>query len=78
MSPDDRITREARHCADITNLAWAMMRAQDFDAVGCATGVCIMATVMIGSDPAARTALATEMLRLARELDPDLIDARWQ
>jgi hypothetical protein len=30
------------------------------------------------SDPVARVALAHEMLKLARELDAEMVDAKWQ
>lgn len=73
------IATEVAHTVDVTNLALAMMRAQDWDRANCACGVAIMASVLAGNDPAARTLLAQQMLRLARELDADLVNARqWQ
>jgi hypothetical protein len=37
-----------------------------------------MASVLAGQDPVARTMLAKEMIKLANELDPAVVDARWQ
>jgi hypothetical protein len=72
------LEREVEHCADVANLAYAVMRAREFDRTSCACGVAIMASVLAGQDPEARTMLAQTMLKLARELDPDLVNAKWQ
>ena len=52
------LEREVEHTVTVTNLAMAMMRAQDFDRVNCACGVAIMASVLAGQDRDARTMLA--------------------
>jgi hypothetical protein len=72
------LEREVEHTVSVTNLAMAMMRAQNYDRTNCACGVAIMASVLAGQDRDARTMLAHQMLKLARELDPDLVNARWQ
>ena len=72
------LEREVEHTVSVTNLAMAMMRAQNYDRTNCACGVAIMASVLAGQDRDARTMLAQQMLKLARELDPDLVNARWQ
>ena len=77
MSPD-RTKVEVEHTVRVANLANAMFAAQNFDRVRCSIGVAVMSTVLAGSDPLARTMLAKEMLKMATELDPDVIDARWQ
>ena len=70
--------REALEAQYVTNVATAVMAAQDFDRSQCARGVAIVALVIAGDDPAARTALAQLMLKLASELDPDLAGASLQ
>jgi uncharacterized protein (UPF0147 family) len=72
QTADQDATEEARRCADVAN---AVMRAKRHDAVRCACGIAIMATVVAGSDPTARTALARQMLELISELDRDVLDA---
>ena len=52
----------------VTNLAVALMYAQDFDRINIACGVAIAAKLIAGADPTARTILAREMLRIAAEL----------
>jgi hypothetical protein len=69
---------EVAHTVKVVNLTHALLRAQNFDRVNCACGVAIMATVLAGQDRAARAALANTMFKLAHELDPDLLGARWQ
>ena len=77
MSPD-RTKVEVEHTVRVTNLANAMFAAQNFDRTQCAVGVAVMASVLAGQDPVARTMLAREMIKLANELDPAAVDARWQ
>ena len=72
------LKQEVQHTVNVANLAYAMMAAQNFDTVKCACGVAIMASVMVGTDPSARTLLAHELLRLAEELDEGLVRARRQ
>jgi len=72
------LKREVEHTVSVVNLAHALMRAQNFDRTNCACGVAIMASVLAGQDQQARTMLAQTMLKLARELDPDLVNAKWQ
>ena len=72
------LEQELEHTTRVTNLTYAVMRAQNFDRANCACGVAIMASVLAGQDQEARTMLAQTMLKLARELDPDLVNAKWQ
>jgi hypothetical protein len=37
-----------------------------------------MSVVIARKDPVARVARPHEMLKLAREFDPDMVDAKWQ
>lgn len=74
------LEQEVKHAVTVTNLAIALFRAQEYDRTNIACGVAIMASVLAGQDPEAKSQLAHTMLKLARELDADLanaIGARW-
>jgi hypothetical protein len=73
----DRVRVEAEHTARVANLAYALFAAQNLDRIKCSIGVAIMATVIVGNDPVAKTMLAREMLKLVNDLDPSLLGARW-
>jgi hypothetical protein len=72
------LEQEVEHTVSVTNLAVALMRARDFDSASVACGVAILAKVLAGDDPIARTLLAQQMMQLIKELDPDVASARWQ
>jgi ABC-type ATPase involved in cell division len=74
MSGEERAREDARHVVAVAN---AMLAAGNYDRVGTARGLAIIATVLVGDDPSGRLALAAEMLELVRELEPNLVTARW-
>ena len=72
--------RVVKHTVQVTDLAVALMLAEDFDRANISSVLAIIAKMLAGEDADARTMLAHTMLRLARELDPDLASlmaARW-
>jgi hypothetical protein len=75
---DKRITIEARLCADVANAA--LKAAREFDAARCACGVADMAVAVAGDDEIAKLMLAKHLVRLAREIEPQLplYVKRWQ
>jgi len=76
MSPEElRATLDATKCSAVAN---AVLEALNYNALNSSRGIAIMATVIAGSDPLVRCSLAKLMIELARELDPDLVNARWQ
>jgi hypothetical protein len=77
MSPD-HIEQSVKHMVAVTDLAIASMLAKDFDRAMINSGLAIIASVLVGKDQDAKTMLAQTMLKLACELDPDLVNARWQ
>ena len=48
------LEKEVKHTVGVTELAVAMMRAQNYDRTNCACGVAIIASVFAGQDPEAR------------------------
>jgi hypothetical protein len=61
-----------RHCSAIVN---AVMAAAAFDNEKCAFSLAAAALLVIGErDQSARTALARLMMKLARDLDGDVVD----
>jgi hypothetical protein len=77
MQHGDRLARdEARHVVAVANAVTAVGAAMKYNACQIARGLVVIATVMAGDDPAARTAVAKTMLDHARELDADVIGAR--
>ena len=74
----DRTQLEAEYAVRATNLAYALFAAKNLDAINCAIGIATMATTIVDADPIARTMLARALVRLANELDHDVIDADWQ
>ena len=64
---------EVKHTVGVTNLVVTMMEAQGYDRTNCACGVAIMASILAGEDQDAKTMLAHTMLKLAIELDADLV-----
>jgi hypothetical protein len=70
--------RVVKHTVAVTDLAVALMLAEDFDRANVCCGLAIIASMLAGKDPDARTMLAQTMLKLARELDPELVNARWR
>ena len=75
MSPERTAVEDAQHVVDVAN---AVMRARAYDATSTSIGLAVIATTVAGDDQMARTTLAIAMLKMARELDPDLVNARWQ
>jgi hypothetical protein len=75
MTRPDPALEQARR---VTAIANAVIDAQDHDALLAARGLLVVAAILVEGDSDARTILASEMLKAARELDPQLIDARWQ
>lgn len=69
---------EAEHVVGIGNLAIQIMHARNFDLVTVACGLACLGKTIVGDEPNARTILAQYLLALARELDPDASDVRWQ
>ena len=65
MKPPHEVN-DAEHAVAIAN---AMLKALDFDGSLVARGLCHLA-VTLADNPAARVALAKEMLALARQLEP--------
>ena len=58
-----------RHCSEVCA---AIMRASDFDNVQCAFSLASSATLVIGNDPLARSALGRLMAKLAHDLDAEI------
>jgi hypothetical protein len=74
---DDSARREAKLIAD---LGKAIAAAAMHDALLSARGCLAVAEVLVGvaDDPAARTVLALEAVRLALHLDPHVASVTWQ
>jgi hypothetical protein len=71
----DPALEQARH---VTRIANAVIDAQDHDALLAARGLLVIAAILVEGDADACTMLASEMLKAARQLDPQLVDARLQ
>jgi hypothetical protein len=67
---------EATACAEAANCAMRLTNSGDPGTIAC--GVAIMASAIVGNDPAARAMLAMTMFALATELDSDPQGARLQ
>ncbi len=61
----------------VSELANAVLRARNCNASGTAIGLALVATVIVGDSQMAKTTLAIAMLRMVRELDADVLDAKW-
>ena len=72
MSPEEHAKGVERHCSAIVN---AVMAAAAFDNQKCAFSLAAAALLVIGRDQSARTALARLMMKLARDLDGDVVNA---
>jgi hypothetical protein len=70
-------TKEAQHVTDVAN---AVMRARSYDPTRTAIGLAVVATIIAGDDPQVKTVLAITMLKMSKELDPDVVEncGRWQ
>jgi hypothetical protein len=75
MQQVDQALEQARR---VTRIANAVIDAQNGDALLTARGLLVVAAILVEGDANAHTILAAEMLKAAKELDPDLVDARWQ
>jgi hypothetical protein len=67
-------SEEAKRVTDVAN---AVMRARSYDATRTAIGLAVVATVIAGDDQQAKTTLAITMLKMSKELDPDVGNGRW-
>jgi hypothetical protein len=73
MQPPHEVN-DAEHAVAIAN---AMLKALDFDGGLVARGLCHLA-VTLADNPAAKAALAKEMLQLAKQIEPRLpLCVRW-
>jgi len=73
MQPPHEVN-DAEHAVAIAN---AMLKALDFDGGLVARGLCHLA-VALADNPAAKAALAKEMLQLAKQIEPHLpLCVRW-
>jgi hypothetical protein len=73
MQPPHEVN-DAEHAVAIAN---AMLKALDFDGGLVARGLCHLA-VTLADNPAAKAALAKEMLQLAKQIEPRLpLYVRW-
>jgi hypothetical protein len=73
MQPPHEVN-DAEHAVAIAN---AMLKAMDFDGGLVARGLCHLA-VTLADNPAAKAALAKEMLQLAKQIEPRLpLYVRW-
>lgn len=76
MSPD--LEQSLKHMVTATDCAIAAMLAKDFDRANVCCGLAIIASMLAGQDADTRAMLAQTMLKLARQLDPELVNVRWQ
>jgi hypothetical protein len=72
------LDQDVKQTVAVTDLAIELMRAKDFDRANICSGLAIIASLLARSDPEARAMLACTFLKLARQLDPELVNARWQ
>jgi hypothetical protein len=62
----------------VQEMADAIMRSRECNAIGTAIGLALVSTVVVGQDQIAKTALAIAMLKMIREdLDADVLNAKW-
>lgn len=74
MSVERTALQDAEHVTDVAN---AVMRARAYDATSTSIGLAVIASTVAGDNQMAKTALAFAMLRMVKELDPDVLNAKW-
>ena len=74
MLPKRTALQDAQH---VTNIANAVMRARAYDATSTAVGLAVIAVTVAGDNQAAKTVLAFTFLKMAKELDADVFDAKF-
>jgi len=62
----------------VTDVANAVMRAREYDPTRTAIGLAVIAATVAGDNQTAKTMLAFTFLKMASELDPDVMSVRWQ
>jgi hypothetical protein len=74
-STDNAAARaDAQAVVDVAN---AVGRARQHDALGTALGLLVIAQVLAGDDLEMKTAVAVAMIRMALEIDPDVRSVQW-
>ncbi len=62
---------------DVSNLTLAVARAKEFSPLMSAVAIATMAATVVAEDEAACIALARELVKIAAELDPHAVNAKW-
>jgi hypothetical protein len=66
--------QDAQH---VKAVADAVMKARAYDATSTAVGLAVIAATVAGDNQAAKTVLAFTFLKMAKELDADVFDAKF-
>ena len=61
----------------VTDVANAVMRAREYDPTRTAIGLAVIAATVAGDNQTAKTMLAFTFLKMAKELDADVFDAKF-
>jgi len=72
---DHDALKDAKYVLDVAD---AVLRARAYDPVRASICLCVVAQVIAMEDPKAKTLLAITMFKMARELDKDVVDLKWE